>query len=58
MNDLNGPGFMFVRLAIQYAGVALAARGYGDEALWQAIGGALLTAAGATWSWFATRKPR
>ena len=58
MNDLNGPGLMFVRLGIQWAGVALAARGYGDAELWQAIGGALITAAGATWSWYATRKPR
>ena len=58
MTDLNGPGFMPVRLAIQYAGIYLASQGYGDAELWQAIGGALITAAGATWSWYATRKPR
>jgi hypothetical protein len=38
-------------MAMQWAGVALAARGYGDEALWQAVGGALLTIGGAVWSW-------
>jgi hypothetical protein len=44
-----------VRMALQWAGVALAARGYGDETLWQAVGGALLTAGGAAWSWRARK---
>lgn len=51
MTDLPGSALWAARMALQWAGVALAARGYGDEALWQAVGGALLTAGGAAWSW-------
>lgn len=52
----TGTTAWMARMAIQWAGAALAARGLGDEALWQAVGGALITAAGAAWSWNARRR--
>ena len=55
MNDLPGSALWAVRMVLQWAGVALAARGYGDEALWQAVGGALMTAGGAALSWRARK---
>lgn len=48
--DAGSIGWL-VRMALQWAGVALAARGYGDEALWQGVSGALMTIGGAMWSW-------
>lgn len=57
MPDLPGSAQWAARMLLQWAGAALAARGYGDDALWQAIGGAVITAVGAAWSWHA-RKAR
>jgi hypothetical protein len=51
-----GSAAWVARMALQWAGAALAARGVGDEALWQAVGGALMTLGGAVWSWNARRK--
>lgn len=54
--DGQGTVLMFVRLGIQWAGGALAVRGIGDDALWQAVGGGVITAAGALWSYMERRK--
>ena len=51
----TGSTAWLARMALQWAGAAMAARGYGDEALWQAVGGALMAASGALWSWRARR---
>lgn len=54
MMTTSSPAWL-ARMALQWAGAALAARGYGDEALWQAIGGALMAGVGAVWSWQARK---
>lgn len=47
----TGSATWLARMVLQWAGAAMAARGFGDEALWQAVGGALMAAGGAFWSW-------
>ena len=56
MTDLPGSALWAARMVMQWAGVALAARGYGDEALWQAVFGAVLTIGGAVWSYAARKR--
>lgn len=55
MTDLPGGALWAARMVIQWGGAALAAQGYGDDAMWQAVGGAVLTAGGAVWSWRARK---
>lgn len=56
MTDLPGSALWAARMVMQWAGVALAARGYGDEALWRAVSGAVLTLGGAVWSYTARKR--
>ena len=44
------------RMALQWAGVALATRGIGDAALWEAVSGFIISLSGALWSYRARRK--
>ena len=44
------------RVMLLNAGGWLAARGFGDAALWEAVAGALLTAGAAVWSWYARKR--
>lgn len=55
MTDTIGSLAWALRMGLQWGGVWLAAAGYGDEALWQALGGSLLTIGGAVWSWRARK---
>lgn len=43
------------RMLGMQAGAALAARGIGDEALWEAVLGGLLAIGNAVWSWQARK---
>ncbi len=52
---MTGEVQWLVRMVMQWAGAALAAQGWGDDALWQAVGGALVTLAGAVWSYRARK---
>lgn len=52
---MTGDVQWLARMVIQWGGAALAARGYGDDALWQELGGALITAVGAAWSYRARK---
>jgi hypothetical protein len=45
-----------MRMALVAAGAVLAKQGVGDAAMWEAIGGAVVAAAGAVWSWRARQK--
>ena len=47
----HGSAAWLARMALQWAGAAMAARGFGDEGLWSALSGALMAAGGAVWSW-------
>jgi hypothetical protein len=40
-----------VRITLLQAGSVLAARGIGDETLWQAVTGAIISSGAAFWSW-------
>lgn len=46
-----GSAAWMARMALQWIGAAMAARGFGDEGLWSALSGAVLAAGGALWSW-------
>ncbi len=48
---MNGEVTWLLRMALQWAGAALAARGIGDDALWQAVGGSVIGLGGAVWSY-------
>lgn len=52
----QGHALMLVRLALQAIAGALVARGVGDAALWEALIGVLVSAAGAIWSWCVRRR--
>lgn len=44
------------RILLMQAGAFLAARGIGDEALWQAVAGGILAIGTAVWSYIARRQ--
>ncbi len=44
------------RVLLLNAGGWLAARGFGDAALWEAVAGAAITAGAAAWSWYARKQ--
>lgn len=43
------------RMALLHGGGWLAARGYGDAALWEALAGIVTAGIGAVWSWRARK---
>lgn len=45
-----------IRMVLMNGGTYLAARGYGDAALWEAIAGGVAAIAGAIWSFFARQQ--
>lgn len=45
-----------VRMAGIQGGAILAAKGYGDEALWEGVTGVLALAVSTAWSWCARRQ--
>ena len=53
--DMGSMGWA-LRMGMQWGGVWLAARGYGDEQMWAKLSPLLLSAAGLLWSWLARRK--
>lgn len=51
IDDAKGAALWFIRILLMGAGNWLTARGYMDDAMWQQISGAVITLAGAVWSW-------
>lgn len=49
-------GLWLLRMVLVSAGTALASRGIGDAALWEAVAGAVLGLVGAAWSYFARKQ--
>ena len=55
MDDARGAVLWALRMGLTTGGGWLASRGYGDAGLWDALGGAVLAAIGAVWSWRARK---
>lgn len=45
-----------LRVALMSGGSALASRGIGDAAMWEAVAGGVVALAGAVWSYLARRQ--